>query len=132
MRKLASSVFKRITSDFRFPFIVTVFLTSPPSLIRLSLLIIESQDLGISQISKTLTQITKKTPQVSCFFLPFLLHTLLNFAALPQFQLLQQRNPRPIDKALSATAEPRRSSRVRTVISSYRDDVIFPDVSLIL
>ncbi|EFH40819.1 predicted protein [Arabidopsis lyrata subsp. lyrata] len=47
----------------------------------------------------------------------------LNFAALPQFQLLQQRNPRPIDKALFATAEPRRSSRVRTVISSYRDDV---------
>ncbi|KAG7613432.1 B3 DNA binding domain [Arabidopsis suecica] len=55
------------------------------------------QDLGISQISKTLTQITKKTPQ---------------------------RNHKPIDKALLATAEPRRSSRVRTVISSYRDDVV--------
>ncbi|KAL1217573.1 putative B3 domain-containing protein [Cardamine amara subsp. amara] len=54
------------------------------------------QDLGISQISKALTQISKKTPQ---------------------------RNPRPIDKSLFATAEPRRSSRVRTPISSYRDDV---------
>ncbi|XP_023638476.1 putative B3 domain-containing protein At5g58280 isoform X2 [Capsella rubella] len=62
-----------------------------------SFLTIESQDLGISQISKALlTQIPKKT---------------------------LQRNPRPIDKALFATAEPRRSSRVRTPISSYRDDV---------
>ncbi|XP_010453458.1 PREDICTED: putative B3 domain-containing protein At5g58280 [Camelina sativa] len=55
------------------------------------------QELGISQISKALlTQIPKKT---------------------------LQRNPKPIDKALVATAEPRRSSRVRTLVTSYRDDV---------
>uniref|UniRef100_A0A1J3J7J8 Putative B3 domain-containing protein n=1 Tax=Noccaea caerulescens TaxID=107243 RepID=A0A1J3J7J8_NOCCA len=54
------------------------------------------QELGITQISKSLNQSSTKTPQ--------------------------KRIPRAIEKSLSA-AEPRRSSRVRTNIPSYRDDV---------
>ncbi|KFK27358.1 hypothetical protein AALP_AA8G372500 [Arabis alpina] len=55
------------------------------------------QDLGISQISKSLTQISTKTPS-------------------------KQRISRPIDKT-TTVSEPRRSSRARTNITSYRDDV---------
>ncbi|VVB16438.1 unnamed protein product [Arabis nemorensis] len=54
------------------------------------------QDLGIAQISKALTQISTKTPK--------------------------QRITRPSFKTISVT-EPRRSSRARTNIPSYRDDL---------